>query len=160
MHISCIYMYDWVTLLYSRNWHHIVNQLFSNLKNTNYCTNCCEESKKKKIRQLTSFSCYLPVKILGKIIYPLCFLLWLLILPLTCLVASSPNHHQLPEAVDTALLLSQVTSAPVGEDAPPALKLSSSFLQLFISTLSLFCSPLQVWCSQECHSRPSSFLSN
>ena len=24
---QCIYMYDWVTMLYSRNWHYIVNQL-------------------------------------------------------------------------------------------------------------------------------------
>ena len=26
-----IYIYDWVTLLYSRNWHSIVNQLYINL---------------------------------------------------------------------------------------------------------------------------------
>ena len=25
-------MYDWVTLLYSRNWHHIENQLYFNKK--------------------------------------------------------------------------------------------------------------------------------
>ena len=31
---KCIYMYAWVTLLYSRNWHNIVNQSFFNLKNT------------------------------------------------------------------------------------------------------------------------------
>ena len=28
----CVRVYDWVTLLYSRNWHIIVNQLYSNLK--------------------------------------------------------------------------------------------------------------------------------
>ena len=27
-----MYMYDWVTLLYSRNWHNIVNQLYFNKK--------------------------------------------------------------------------------------------------------------------------------
>ena len=27
---ECIYMYDWVTMLYSRNWHNTVNQLYSN----------------------------------------------------------------------------------------------------------------------------------
>ena len=27
-------MYNWVTLLYSRNWHNIVNQLHFNLKKT------------------------------------------------------------------------------------------------------------------------------
>ena len=26
-------MYDWVTLLYSRNWHHTVYQLYANKKN-------------------------------------------------------------------------------------------------------------------------------
>ena len=26
-------MYDWVTPLYSRNWHNIVNQVYSNFKN-------------------------------------------------------------------------------------------------------------------------------
>ena len=30
---ECIYMYDWVTLLYSRNWHNIVKQLYVNFKN-------------------------------------------------------------------------------------------------------------------------------
>ena len=25
-------MYDWVTLLYSRNWHNIVNELYFNFK--------------------------------------------------------------------------------------------------------------------------------
>ena len=28
-------MYDWVTLLYNRSWHNIVNQLYFNLKS--YC---------------------------------------------------------------------------------------------------------------------------
>jgi len=28
-----MYMYDLITLLYSRNWHNIVNQLYFNLKN-------------------------------------------------------------------------------------------------------------------------------
>ena len=30
----CVYMYmnDWVTFLYSRNWHNIVNHLYFNLK--------------------------------------------------------------------------------------------------------------------------------
>ena len=28
-------MYDWVTLLYSRNWHNIENQLYYNKKNFN-----------------------------------------------------------------------------------------------------------------------------
>ena len=27
-----MYMYDWVTLLFSRNWHNIVNQLYFNNK--------------------------------------------------------------------------------------------------------------------------------
>ena len=27
-----VYMYDWVTLLYSRNWHNIINQLYFNKK--------------------------------------------------------------------------------------------------------------------------------
>ena len=27
-----VYMYDWVTLLYSRNWHNIVNQFYFNKK--------------------------------------------------------------------------------------------------------------------------------
>ena len=27
----CVW-YDWVTMLYSRNWHNIVNQLYFNLK--------------------------------------------------------------------------------------------------------------------------------
>ena len=27
-----IWIYDWVTLLYSRNWHHTVNQLYFNTK--------------------------------------------------------------------------------------------------------------------------------
>ena len=29
---ECMYVYDWVTLLYSRNWHNIVNQLYFNTK--------------------------------------------------------------------------------------------------------------------------------
>ena len=29
---ECIYMYDWVTTLYSRNWHNTVNQIYSNKK--------------------------------------------------------------------------------------------------------------------------------
>ena len=29
---ECIYMYNWVTLLYTRNWYNIVNQLYVNLK--------------------------------------------------------------------------------------------------------------------------------
>ena len=29
---ECINMYDWVTVLYSRNWHNIVNLLYFNLK--------------------------------------------------------------------------------------------------------------------------------
>ena len=28
-----IYIYDWVTLLYSRNWHNIINQLYLNDNN-------------------------------------------------------------------------------------------------------------------------------
>ena len=31
---KCIYMYDWVTMLYSRNWHNTVNLLYFNLKNS------------------------------------------------------------------------------------------------------------------------------
>ena len=27
-----MYIYDWVTILYSRNWHNIVNQPYSNKK--------------------------------------------------------------------------------------------------------------------------------
>ena len=27
---ECVFMYDWVTALYSRNWHNTVNQLYSN----------------------------------------------------------------------------------------------------------------------------------
>ena len=27
---ECIYTYDWITMLYSRNWHNTVNQLYSN----------------------------------------------------------------------------------------------------------------------------------
>ena len=27
-----MYVYDWVTILYSRNWHNIVNQLYLNKK--------------------------------------------------------------------------------------------------------------------------------
>ena len=29
---DCVCMYDWVTMLYSRNWHNAVNQLYNNLK--------------------------------------------------------------------------------------------------------------------------------
>ena len=29
-------MYNWVTLLYSRNWHSIVNQLYHNKKKKNF----------------------------------------------------------------------------------------------------------------------------
>ena len=29
---ECMYVYNWVTLLYSRDWHSIVNQLYFNLK--------------------------------------------------------------------------------------------------------------------------------
>ena len=29
----CINIYDWVTLLYSRNWHNSVNQVYFDLKN-------------------------------------------------------------------------------------------------------------------------------
>ena len=29
---ECLYVYNWVTLLYSRDWHSIVNQLYINLK--------------------------------------------------------------------------------------------------------------------------------
>ena len=29
---ECIYMYDWVILLFSRNWHNIVGQLYFNKK--------------------------------------------------------------------------------------------------------------------------------
>ena len=29
---ECIYTYDWVTLLHSRNWHTIVNQIYFNQK--------------------------------------------------------------------------------------------------------------------------------
>ena len=31
----CMCMYDWVTLLYNRNWHNIVNQLYLNKKYKN-----------------------------------------------------------------------------------------------------------------------------
>ena len=37
-----IYMYDWVTLLYSKNWHNTANQLYFNKK----------EKKKKEYRVL------------------------------------------------------------------------------------------------------------
>ena len=30
--IECLYVYNWVTLLYNRDWHNFVNQLCSNLK--------------------------------------------------------------------------------------------------------------------------------
>ena len=39
-----IYMYEGVTLLYSRNWHKTVNQLYLNLKNRK------KREKKKSIR--------------------------------------------------------------------------------------------------------------
>ena len=29
---ECIYVYNWVSLLYSRDWHIIINQLYFNLK--------------------------------------------------------------------------------------------------------------------------------
>ena len=29
---ECLYVYNWVTLLYSRDWHNIVNQLYFNKK--------------------------------------------------------------------------------------------------------------------------------
>ena len=32
-------MYDWVTLLYSKNWYNIVNQLYFNLKKKNKVVN-------------------------------------------------------------------------------------------------------------------------
>ena len=32
-------MYDWVTLLYSRNWRNTVNQLYFNFKKSTKCTN-------------------------------------------------------------------------------------------------------------------------
>ena len=34
---KCIYMYDWVTWLYSRNWHNIVKQLYFNKKFLKEC---------------------------------------------------------------------------------------------------------------------------
>ena len=39
-----MYTYDWVTLLYSRNWHNIVNQLYFNKK----------ENKKRKRENVRS----------------------------------------------------------------------------------------------------------
>ena len=32
-------MYDWVTLMYSRNWHNTVNQIYFNLKKKNELLN-------------------------------------------------------------------------------------------------------------------------
>ena len=39
----CVCVYDWITLLYSKNWHNIVNQLYFNKNETEY-----EKIKTKK----------------------------------------------------------------------------------------------------------------
>lgn len=32
-----MYVYDWVALVYSRSWHHMVNQLYFNLRKIHMC---------------------------------------------------------------------------------------------------------------------------
>ena len=41
---KCIYMYDWVTILHSQNWHNTVNQLYTNKKILNIELPCDPES--------------------------------------------------------------------------------------------------------------------
>ena len=46
--MACIYRYDWVPLLYSRNWHNIVNQLYFNTKKK-------DNIKKEKVSMILTF---------------------------------------------------------------------------------------------------------
>ena len=47
-----IYVYDWITLLYSRNWHNIVNQLYSNKKNERHTKTIFKKEKRKYIGKI------------------------------------------------------------------------------------------------------------
>ena len=58
---ECQYVYNWVTLLYSRDWHNIVNQLYFNLK-----------KKRKKMLFVSLWKKLCPLKF-TKIF---CFLFW------------------------------------------------------------------------------------
>ena len=49
-----MYMYDCVTLLYSRNWHNIVNQLYFNKKQINAYTFDVKKIKDRKVRKCVS----------------------------------------------------------------------------------------------------------
>ena len=50
-----IYVYNWVTLLYGRDWHHIVNQLYFN------------EKKKLKTNKQTNLAIHVRMKIQGNL---------------------------------------------------------------------------------------------
>ena len=47
----CTYMYDWVTWLYSRNWHSIVNQL-NQINNPNYIRQRKPDQREKKKKDI------------------------------------------------------------------------------------------------------------
>ena len=42
---ECIYMHDWIIMLFSRKWHNVVNQLYFNKKNNWLLKKCMRSSK-------------------------------------------------------------------------------------------------------------------
>ena len=60
-----MYMYDWVTLLYSRNWHNIVNQLYFHKKE-----NTVRFQGKPRVSQDKIFQCIFMYQRLEKLQMP------------------------------------------------------------------------------------------